>query len=153
MDFADLRKEFVGVQFGEAVVGVNPGNEFGESDAEGVVYWAVDSGGHDFLLVLEARPASSLPFQDIDLQPGAHRNFDGGAGDLSITHGGVSIAEIQKSALDVHGQIERVACAGFRCFHVAAEFRGNDGATGFAARWSYADAAEKRMQRNFYFVA
>ena len=56
------------------------------------------------------------------------------------------------AAGNVDGQIQRVADGRFGRVHVAAEFGGNDGAAGFAVGGSDADAAEKRVQRNFHFV-
>jgi len=35
VDLADLREQFVGVEFGEAIIFVNPVDKFSEADAEG----------------------------------------------------------------------------------------------------------------------
>jgi hypothetical protein len=152
MDFANLGKQFVGVEAGEAVVGVDPGDQLGEGDAHGVIYRAVDSDGHDFPFVFEARPAGVLSLDYVELQARFHGNFDGGAGDFAVAHGGMAIAKIKERARNIHGQIKGVADGNFWGVHVASEFGGDDGAACFAVGWGDADASEKRVKRDFHFV-
>ena len=103
VETADFGEEFVSVEFGEGVVAVNPGDEFGDGDADGVVDGAIDAGGHEFVIVFETRPVSGLPFHEFEAEFCFHRDFDGAAGNLAIAHGGVSITEIEERAFDVDG--------------------------------------------------
>jgi len=103
VETADFGEEFIGVEFREGVVAVNPGDEFDNGDADGVVDGAIDAGGHEFVIVFEARPVSGLPFHEFEAEFCFHRNFDGAAGNLAIAHGGVSITEIEERAFHVDG--------------------------------------------------
>ena len=93
-----------------------------------------------------------FPFHEIELQPGPHGNFDGTARNFAVTHGGVTIAKIKERSGHVHGQIECVSSGDFRRVHVAAEFRGHDGAARFSVGGSDTDAPKKWMERNFHLV-
>src|SRR5580700_339338 len=62
VQLANFRKELVRVEFGEAVVAVDPLDEFGDGNADGVVDRTVDAGGHEFAIVFEARPVGAFPF-------------------------------------------------------------------------------------------
>ncbi len=84
------------------------------------------------------------------MHAGFQGNFDGGAGDFSVTHGGVAVADVEETSFYVHGKINRVADAGFGRIHVAAEFGGDDGAASLTFGGRDADAAEERMQRNLH---
>jgi hypothetical protein len=148
---ADFGEEFVGIEFGEGVVAVNPGDEFGDGDADGVVNGAIDAGGHEFVIVFEARPIGGLPFQEFEAEFRFHGDFDSAAGNFAIAHGGVSITEIEERAFDVDGEIESVAGRDFGRVHIATKFGGDDGAAGFTMSGSYADATEKRLQRKLRF--
>ena len=130
---------------------MNPGNEFSESDAEGVVNRAVDACAHDFVIVFKARPVGVLGFDEVDAQTGFHGHFDGGARDFAVTHGRVAVTEIEQTASDVDRKIERVSGRDFGSVHVAAKFRRNDRAAGFAIGGSDSDTAKKRVEREFYF--
>ncbi len=151
VEAADFGEEFVGVEFGEGVVAMNPGDQFGDGDAHGVVDGAIDAGGHEFVIVFEAGPVGGLPFHEFKAEFCFHRDFDGAAGNFAIAHGGVSIAEVKESAFDVDGKIEGVAGRDFGGVHVAAKFGGNDGAACFTMSRSNADAAEKRLERKLRF--
>ena len=151
MEAADFGEELVGVEFGEGVVAVNPGDEFGDGDADGIVDGAIDAGGHKFVIVFEARPVGGLPFHEFETELCFHGDFDSAAGNFAIAHGGVSITEIEERAFNVDGEIESVAGRHFGSVHIATEFSGNDGAAGFAMSGSYADATEERLERKLRF--
>lgn len=133
--------------FGEELVGV----EFGDGDADGVVHGATDAGGHEFAVVFEARPASALPFHELETEFGSHGNFDGTASDLAVAHGAVAIAEIEKRPGNIDWEIEGVAWRDFGSVHIAAEFGGDDGAASFAVGGSDADATEEGLERKLRF--
>src|SRR5207245_3516476 len=75
---------------------------------------------------------------------GASRNF-------AIAHGGVTVTEIEQRARNIHREIQRVAGGNLRSVHVAAKFRGHDGAASFAVRRGNANAAKKRMYGKAHF--
>ena len=152
MDFANFREQLIGIEFGEAIAGVNPGYQFGEGDAHRVIDGTIDARGHDFFFVFESWPASVFPLHEIELQSGLHGNFDGTARNFAVTHGGVTIAKIKERSGHVHGQIECVSRGDLRRIHVAAEFRGHDGAARFSVGGSDTDAPKKWMERNFHLV-
>src|SRR5207237_1715606 len=52
----------------KSVIRVDPMDELGDGDAQGVIYGAIDSRGHDFLIVFKARPAGALPFHQFELE-------------------------------------------------------------------------------------
>ena len=131
---------------------MNPSHQLSESDSDGVVDGAIDARSHDFLFILETRPACVLPFHEIKPQPGPHGNFNGASGNFTVTHGSVAVAEIKQRPRDIYRQIQRVANGDFRSVHVAAKFRRHNGAARLPVRRCDADAAQKRMKRNFHFV-
>src|SRR5207248_1092059 len=45
MDFCNLRKQFIGVQFGEAVIGVHPMDELSYGDPQSVIGGPVNAAG------------------------------------------------------------------------------------------------------------
>jgi hypothetical protein len=151
VEAADFGEEFVCVEFGEGVVAVNPGDEFGDGDADGIVNRAIDAGGHEFVLVFEARPVGGLPFHEFEAEFCFHGDFDGAPGNFAIAHGGMSITEIEERAFDVDGEIESVAGRDFGCVHVATEFGRDDGAAGFTMSGSDTDATEERFERKLRF--
>ena len=151
MEAADFGEEFVGVEFGEGIVAVNPGDEFGDGNADGVIDGAIDAGGHEFVIVFEAGPVGGLPFHEFKAEFGFHGDFDGAAGNFAIAHGGVSITEIEERAFDVDGEIKGVAGGDFGRVHVATEFSRDDGAARFTMSGSDADAAEERLERKLRF--
>ncbi len=102
VEAAYFGEEFVGVQFGEGVVAVDPVDQFGDGDADGVVDGAVDSGGHEFVIVFETGPAGGLALDEFEAEFGFHGDFDGAAGDFTIAHGGVAIAEVEERAFYIH---------------------------------------------------
>ena len=131
---------------------MNPSHQLSESDSDGVVDGAIDARSHDFLFIFETRPACVLPFHEIKPQPRPHGNFNGASGNFTVTHGSVAVAEIKQRPRDIYRQIQRVANGDFRSVHVAAKFRRHDGAARLSVRRCDADAAQKRMKRNFHFV-
>src|SRR5690242_8900052 len=109
VDLRDFGQQFVGVESGEAVVRVNPGDQFGEGDAEGVVEGAIGADGHDGIVVLEAGPVDLAAFDDVDLHACGQRHFDGGAGDFAVAHGGVTVAHEEQGAWNVDGKVQGVS--------------------------------------------
>ena len=151
MNFCDLGKQLIGIQLGETVIGMNPVDELGHGDADGIVNRTVDARSHDFFFVLETRPAGVLSFHEFELEARAHGNFHRASGNFAVAHGGVAVTEVEQSARCVHRQIKRVADRNFWRVHIAAKFRGNDGAASFAICGGHANAPQKRVQRKAYF--
>src|SRR5262249_19879012 len=148
VDLGDLAEQLVGVHVGEAVVFVDPGDEFGEGDAQRVIERAVGAYGHDVVVVFKTRPVDFLSFDYAHLDARAQRDLDRRAGDLAVAHGGVAIAHEEHRARHVHREIHGVAGAGFGRIHVAAEGFGDHRGAGFATGRGDTDASEKRMQWN-----
>ncbi len=65
----------------------------------------------------------------------------------------MAIAEIKQGAGYIHGQIKSIADRDFWGVHVAAEFRRHDRTARFSIGRRDTDTAQKRMKRNFHFVA
>src|SRR6267142_1309227 len=61
MDFPNLGKELVSIEFRKAIVGVNPGHQLGESNPHGVVYGAIEARRHYFLFVPETAAIPVFP--------------------------------------------------------------------------------------------
>src|SRR5579864_1495063 len=101
------------------------------------------------MVVLKAWPADLLSFDDVDRNARMQRNFDGGAGNFSVAHSGMSIAHIKQRSGNVHRQIQGIAGAGFGGVHVAAELCRYDRAARLAIGGCYSYAAKERMERNF----
>src|SRR5579863_8919084 len=150
VNLSDLGEEFIGVELGEAVVFVNPVHEFGEGNAEGVVEGAVGADRHDGVVVLKLRPGDGAAFDYAQLHAGFERNFDGGAGDFSVAHGGMAVANVEQAAFYVHWKINCVADAGFGRIHVASEFGWDYGTARLTLGGCDSDAAEERMEGNFH---
>src|SRR5262249_39927626 len=91
-----------------------------------------------------------LTLDHAHLHAAAQWDLESGAGDLAVTHGGVTVAHEQHGAGDVDGKINRVAHAGFGRIHVAAESFRDHRATCLAAGRGDTDTAEERMQRERY---
>ena len=113
-DVADFGQEFVGVHLGEAVVAMDPANQFGVGNAEGVVDGAISANRHDGVFVFESRPIDLLSFDDVDLKARAQRDFDGRAGlaqpciefDLSSTNGiSGALSEVEGAGSDTAGLV------------------------------------------------
>src|SRR5262249_60752993 len=102
---------------------------------------------HELVAVLEPRPADLLALDHVDLHAGVHRDLDRGAGDLTVAHLGVPVAQIEQGALDRDREVRRVADAGLGCIHVAAVLGGHDRAARLERR-RYAEATQERMQRD-----
>src|SRR2546425_10793993 len=60
----------------------------------------------------------------------------------------MTVSDVKQRAGRVDRQIQREPRSRFRRIHVAAEFRGHDGAARFAAGGRDADAAKEGLQRN-----
>src|SRR5215471_10517432 len=58
VESADFGAELVSVKFGETVVGVDPVDQFGDRNADGVIHGPVDPGSHDFVFIFESRPVN-----------------------------------------------------------------------------------------------
>jgi hypothetical protein len=142
----------IGVEFGQSIVRVDPGDQFGVGDAESVVERTVDARGHEFVFAFEARPHGVLPFYDFELKAGTHGDFDGGAGDFAVAHDGVAVTKMEERAGNIYGRIKRVAGGDFRRIHVAAKFRRNNRTARLAGRRSYADAPKEWTEKNFGLV-
>src|SRR5712671_1342637 len=94
MDFANYGKQLIGIEFGEAIVGMNPAYQLGEGDSHRVIDGTIDARRHDFFFVFEAWPARALPFHEVELQARLHGNFDGATRNFAVAHGGVAITKI-----------------------------------------------------------
>src|SRR5947208_11267043 len=82
MNSCDLRQKLVSIKFGEAIVLVNPGDQFGKGDAQAVVQRAIGADGHDGIIVLKAWPVNLLSLDHVDLQLRAQRDLNRGTRDL-----------------------------------------------------------------------
>src|SRR5258708_37977142 len=100
-------------------------HKFGERDAHRIIQGTISAHGHDSVVVLELGPGDGAAFDHAQLHACLQRNFDGGAGDFSVAHGGVAVTDVEQSSLHIHRKIHGVAHAGFGRVHVAAEFRGD----------------------------
>src|SRR5215510_14216891 len=99
------------------------------------------------MIIFEARPVCALPFDQLEPEASLHGNFDSGTSDLTITHGGVAITEIEKGTWDIHRQIERVTRRDFGSIHVPTEFGGNDATARFSVGSCDTDTAKEGFQR------
>ncbi len=125
MNPRDFRQQLISIEFRQTVVLVDPVHEFGESDAHRIIQRTISANGHDGVVVLELGPGDGAAFDHAQLHARLQRNLDGGAGDFSIAHGGVSVADVEQSSLHIHRKIHGVTHAGFGRVHVAAEFGGD----------------------------
>ena len=96
MNSCDLRQKLVSIKFGEAIVLVNPGDQFGKGDAQAVVQRAIGADGHDGIIVLKAWPVNLLSLDHVDLQPRAQRDLNRSTRDFAIAHGRLAQTYEQK---------------------------------------------------------
>src|SRR6202521_2446593 len=148
MNPCDFRQQLISIEFRQTVVLVDPVHKFGESDAHRIIQRAISANGHDGVVILELGPGDGAAFDHAQLHGRLQWNLDGGAGDFSVAHGGVAVADVEQSSLYIHRKIHGVAHAGFRRVHVAAEFRGDYRTARLTIGRRDPDAAEERMHGN-----
>src|ERR1700758_3203598 len=119
---------------------MNPANQLREGDSQRIVERAVNSGGHDFVAIFEARPIDLFALNHGNAHPDSQWNLNSCASHLAVAHRRVPITHIEQRAANIHGKVERVAYARFRRAHVAAKFRRYYRTAGLAARRSHSDA-------------
>ena len=123
-------------------------HKFGESDAHCIIQRTISANSHDGVIILELGPGDGPAFDHAQLHAGLQRNLDGGAGNFSVAHGGMAVADVEKSSLHIHWKIHGIAHAGFGRIHVAAKFRGDHRTARLAIGRRDSDAAEERMHGN-----
>src|SRR5208282_2120234 len=143
-----FRQQLVSIQFRQTVVLVDPVHKLGERDAQRIIQRTISAHRHDGVVVLELGPGDGAAFDYAQLHARFQGNLDGGSGNFSVAHGGVAVANVEQSSLDIDGEVHGVAHAGFGRVHVAAEFRGDHGTAGLTIGGSDSDAAEERMHGN-----
>src|SRR5208282_1633119 len=150
MNLRHFRQQLIRIEFRQTVILVDPMHQFGEGDAHGIIQRTISTNRHNGVVVLKLRPGDGAPLDHAQLHARLQRNLYSGAGDFSIAHGGMAVADVEQSSLDVDREVNGIADARFWRIHVAAEFRGHHGTARLAIGGRDSDAAEERMHGNLH---
>src|SRR5262245_18584624 len=90
---------------------MNPVNQFGDRDANGVVHRTITTGSHQFVFVLEAWPVDAFFPVQIESQPYAHRHFDPAASNFAVALRGGARPKVKKRRAHIDRKVEGVSFA------------------------------------------
>src|SRR6516165_11610503 len=119
-DAARLAEQHVGVDLVEAVVGTHPPHQFAVGDAGRVLERSGAADRHQEIFSLETWPREGPILDNVDLESNGGALLDCDAGELAVALRRMAIADIEQTALYMHGKIEDGAGRDIGQVHVAA---------------------------------